>query len=85
MVYATADGSAGRRLRVGMVASDELLDAYVHAIFVPRIASQELLQRSRLHVCSQRYGFDAFAGQLPQLTQNVGLQLSAWFRAPETI
>jgi hypothetical protein len=68
-----------------MVAINKLLDPYGHAIFVPRIAGQELLQRSRLHVRSECDRLDAFAGQLSQLPLDVGLQLSAWLRASETI
>jgi hypothetical protein len=72
-------------LRVRVVARDKSPRVGGHAVFVPRIAGQKLLQRPRLHVRRQGDRFDALARQLAQLPANVGLQLRARFRATKTI
>jgi len=72
-------------VRVGMIASDDLLEPVAHHPFLPMSAGQELLERARGRAGVQRDRLDAFTGQVAELPFNVGDKVRGRLDSAEAI
>jgi hypothetical protein len=70
---------------VGMLARYDPLQAPAHAILIPNVAGQKLLQRSRRHTESQSHGLDALLPQVRELPFHINGQMLSGVSARKTI